>query len=267
MQQYQIHPIGYVRCDQRYRYETPRQGVLADGSHGIIELEPGKNFEQGLYRLEGFSHIWVIYGFHLNTNWKPMVQPPRHSTEKVGVFATRAPYRPNAIGLSAVQLERVDGLRLEISDFDMLDGSPVFDIKPYLPYCDSFPDAAVGWAQGDFDDIFEIEFSDKALEQERWLQERCGLKLGRYAQVQLQTEPTNGKRKRIAQLDSSLYELSYRTWRILYRVTGEGKKVIVAEYRSGYTSEELNDPNDPYDDKQIHRDYTSAFGITDNLGS
>jgi tRNA-Thr(GGU) m(6)t(6)A37 methyltransferase TsaA len=104
-------------------------------------LERNRNFEQALKDLEGFERIWVIYLFHLNDSWKPMVTPPRNKGKKVGVFASRSPHRPNGIGLSCVTLNRIEGLNIYISNSDILDGSPVLDIKPYLPWSDSFPDS------------------------------------------------------------------------------------------------------------------------------
>jgi len=129
-----IKPIGILHSELIQRYETPRQGVLAKGSTAVIQLNPKYNFEQAVKDLDGFDRIWIIYQFHLNKNWKPLVTPPRHTRNKVGVFATRAPYRPNQIGLSCVKLEKVEGLKIFISESDILDGSPVLDIKPFLPY-------------------------------------------------------------------------------------------------------------------------------------
>ena len=135
-----LNPIGFLQSELKKRYETPRQGVLAKGSKAIIHLNPKNNFEQAVKDLDGFDRLWIIYQFHLNKNWKPLVTPPRHTRNKVGVFASRAPYRPNQIGLSCVKLDKVDGLKIYISESDILDDSPVLDIKPYLPYSDSFPD-------------------------------------------------------------------------------------------------------------------------------
>ena len=142
-----LNPIGFLQSDLKQRYETPRQGVLAKESKAVIILNANENFEQAVKDLEGFERIWVIYQFHLNKNWKPLVTPPRHTRSKVGVFATRAPYRPNHIGLSCVKLDKVDGLKIHISESDILDGSPILDIKPYLPYSDSFPDVKTGWVK------------------------------------------------------------------------------------------------------------------------
>ena len=139
-------PIGIFRCDAKYAYDVPRQGILAGENVGRVELAPGMNFEAALDAIEGFSRIWLIFAFDRNEGrWRPKVQPPRHIDHKVGVFATRSPYRPNPIGLSCVELLEVKGRVLVVKGHDLLDGTPILDVKPYLPYADSFPDAAPGW--------------------------------------------------------------------------------------------------------------------------
>lgn len=253
-------PIGYVRCDRRYRYETPRQGVLAGSEPGRIELLPGMNFEQALVKLETFDRIWVVYRFHLNDNWKPMVQPPRHTREKVGVFATRAPYRPNPIGMSCVRLLGVEGLTLHIAEFDMLDGTPVLDIKPYLPFADSFPDAGTGWT-GNHEAEYTVTAAHEAVRRMEWLLERGGPNLRRYAGVQLQSGPRDSERKRITAGEHSMFVLAYRTWRIRYTVDDAARTVTVTGISSGYTPEEVADSeNDKYGDKHLHREFGERFG-------
>jgi len=254
-----ITPIGYVRSEQVYRYETPRQGVLASGNISVIELLPNKNFEQALKNLNGFDRIWVLYNFHLNQNWKPLVTPPRHTREKVGVFATRAPYRPNQIGMSCVKLEKVKGLKVFISESDILDGSPVIDIKPYLPYSDSFPGAATGWVKSGLETIYEVLFSKKAIVQTEWLRSISKINLVNFAKLQLEFNPTDSTRKRIIQLENRTssvkkkFVLAYRTWRISYQVDEVNKKVSIKNIFSGYAKEEmLNLTEDKYEDKNLH---------------
>jgi len=268
-----ITPIGYIRSEQVNRYETPRQGVLAKGNTSVIELLPNNNFEQALQNLNGFDRIWVLYQFHLNacppngsTGWKPLVTPPRHTREKIGVFATRAPYRPNHIGMSCVKLEKIERLKVFISESDILDGSPVLDIKPYLPYSDSFPDAATGWVKNGLENIYEVIFSKKAKEQAGWLQKNAKINLVNFARLQLEFNPTDASRKRIIQLEhktSSIkgkFILAYRTWRISYQVDEAKKKVSVKEIFSGYTKEEmLNSVDDKYEDKKLHVLFNEKF--------
>ena len=139
--------IGVVHSSYRERFAAPRQPSLDEPQQAEIRLNGGLNFEQALQDLDGFSHIWVLYWMHLNRGWNPTVTPPRGPKVRRGLFATRAPHRPNRIGLSAVKLERIEGRVLHICGHDMLDGTPVLDIKPYIPYADSIPDASSGWLE------------------------------------------------------------------------------------------------------------------------
>ena len=139
-----LTPIGVVHSPFKERVDAPRQPSAARGVEGTIELFSGRNFEQALEDIQGFNFIWVLFWFHLNSTWKPKVSPPRSGLRR-GVFATRSPYRPNPIGLSVVELRKVDGLVLHVQSLDILDGTPVLDLKPYIPYVDSLPDASSGW--------------------------------------------------------------------------------------------------------------------------
>ena len=137
-----LQPIGFLRSAQRLHHDAPRQSGLGRGGDGAIEIVQG--LQNGLQDLAGFSHLWVVFWCHLARSKALMVKPPRDS-KKRGVFATRSPQRPNPIGLSCVRLVRIVRRRLLIADHDLLDGTPVLDVKPYLPYCDSIPDAAIGY--------------------------------------------------------------------------------------------------------------------------
>ncbi|MBK7632756.1 MAG: tRNA (N6-threonylcarbamoyladenosine(37)-N6)-methyltransferase TrmO [Ignavibacteriales bacterium] len=225
-----LSPIGFVRSDLKQRYETPRQGVLAKQSKAIIYLNPKNNFEQALKDLDGFERIWIIYQFHLNKNWKPLVTPPRHTRNKVGVFATRAPYRPNQIGLSCVKFDKVDGLKIFISESDILDGTPVFDIKPYLPYSDSFPGVKTGWAKSDLSEIYNVTISSKAKFAGEELKLEKDINLFDYARIQLEFNPIDLSRKRISKINAKksgreIFALSYQDWQIHY-VVDELKKNV-----------------------------------------
>jgi tRNA-Thr(GGU) m(6)t(6)A37 methyltransferase TsaA len=110
-----------------------------------IELDQKKVPSIALKDLEGFSRIWVLSFLHLNHHWNPTVCPPRGDRVRRGTLATRAPHRPNPIGLSALKLVRVEGHRIFVEGIDLLDGTPILDIKPYVPYCDAFPDAKAGY--------------------------------------------------------------------------------------------------------------------------
>jgi tRNA-Thr(GGU) m(6)t(6)A37 methyltransferase TsaA len=140
-----------VRSPYKERFGTPRQPtvttqVLHDRAlEAGIELIEGRGYEEALCDLDGFTYIWVLSWLHLNRGWSPLVTPPRGPKVKRGLFATRAPHRPNSLGLSALRLLRVEGRVLHVLGIDLLDGTPVLDIKPYVPYTDAFPDARAGW--------------------------------------------------------------------------------------------------------------------------
>ena len=147
-----FHAIGIVRSPYAQRIDAPHQSTVVEGTEtgdvaeARIELDPSLP-EEILRDLEGFERIWLIFAFHRSEGWKAMVRPPRGRAKR-GVLATRSPHRPNAIGLSAVELVAVEGRTLRVRGLDLLDGTPVLDIKPYVPYADAFPDAKAGWIDG-----------------------------------------------------------------------------------------------------------------------
>src|SRR5271170_2121934 len=132
---YLFEPIGVVRCPLVERAAAPRQSGLRASVSGCIELHAGHGYEHALEGLEAWERAWILFVFHLNVEegrgWKPKVLPPR-SDRKRGVFATRSPHRPNPIGLSAVTIERIEGLVVHVGGLDLLDGTPVLDLKPYV---------------------------------------------------------------------------------------------------------------------------------------
>lgn len=254
-----IKPIGVFRCGQTYPQQAPRQGsVRQSAESGKIELFPGQNFEQALTDLAGFERIWLLYWFDRNPHWKPMVRTPRDKA-KHGVFATRAPYRPNPIGLSCVRLTQISGLTLTIGEYDLLDNTPILDIKPYLPYADSFPEAATGWLKQIDPDRFMLEYSDLAKRQLDWIKKNAVYDLRSFVETQLSENPGDSSRKRILCIDSENYQIAGRTWRVFYRIDSVNKKVEVLSIASGYSSMELSDGEDHYCDKDTHRKFKEYF--------
>jgi tRNA-Thr(GGU) m(6)t(6)A37 methyltransferase TsaA len=144
-------PIGVVRSPYTERHGTPRQptvtaGVRGEGpASGRLVLFPDVVPAEALKDLDGFDRVWVIAWLHLNEAWRPTVVPPRGPRVRRGVLATRAPHRPNHLSLSALELVAVEGHEVVVRGLDLLDGTPILDIKPYVPYADAFPDAAAGW--------------------------------------------------------------------------------------------------------------------------
>ena len=150
--QIELRPIGVVRSPHMERHGTPRQAVLPGDpalrpdERATIELFDTVLGPEAAADLTGFDYIWVLSWLHLNHGYNDRVKAPGEAVAR-GLLATRAPHRPNPIGLSAVRLLHVRGLTLEVERTDLLDGTPVLDIKPYVPYADAFPDAAAGWVQ------------------------------------------------------------------------------------------------------------------------
>ncbi len=226
---FSLSPIGFVESHLKERYETPHQGVFGRDTNSVIKLEKNKNFEQALKDLEGFERIWVIYLFHLNDSWKPLVTPPRNDGKKVGVFASRSPHRPNGIGLSCVTLKKIDGLDIYISNSDILDGSPVLDIKPYLPWSDSFPESKTGWAKTGEKIVYTVEFFADALAICNRIFEEDGVNLAGYARVQLAFDPSDTTRKRVNQVSTDEFGLTYRNWQIIYKIDESKSSVTITK--------------------------------------
>ena len=263
MNSFTFTPVGVVRCANRYKYEAARQGVFTPGNQAEIELFPGHDYETALSDLEGFERIWVLFVFDRNTDWKPKVSPPiTGGRKRYGVFATRSPHRPNPIGLSCVKLEKIDGLKLAVSGHDFLDGTPVLDLKPYIPAADAFPEAKAGWRDEADAAELKVEFTDNALKKMAYVEKLCGLDLQNFCSVQLCHAPTSPERKRIEALPDGFFGIGCRTWQVIYQVKDNG--VQVTDVRSHYAADELKaGADDPYGDKDFHRAFRREFGDGD----
>lgn len=160
--------VAIIHTPFKEKFGIPRQPGLVESATGRIELLPPFDRPGVFNGLEGFSHIWLIWRFHAvpEGDWKPCVRPPRlGGNRKVGVFASRSPFRPNPIGLSAVKLEQVGKTWLDVSGVDLLDGTPILDIKPYIPYSDAISEATDGFAAGPPQPRLQVLVSRKAEEQ------------------------------------------------------------------------------------------------------
>lgn len=142
-------PIGFLRSPYARRIDAPHQSTVVAGTEtgaaatATLELEEWLD-EKVIQDLGGFERLWLIFAFHLSEGWRSNVKPPRGGPKR-GVLAIRSPHRPNAIGLSAVELVMVAGRTLHLRGVDLLDGTPVLDVKPYVPYADAFPGSRAGW--------------------------------------------------------------------------------------------------------------------------
>lgn len=250
--------IATFICDKKNPYEASRQGASAANENEIAEIRfnKGSQFEQALDGIEGCTHLWLIYQFHKNNHWNPKVQPPRGTSQKMGVFATRSPYRPNQIGMSCVELVERKGLSLFVKKFDLLDGTPILDVKPYLAYSDSFPDSKVVWLEGIESQKLSVQFSNRAQEQLLWLESRGLDQLRNFIVQQLEFDPLNTKKKRLINKSETSATLCYRTWRADFVTDTE--TVTVEKIFSGYSNEDLYNTEDPYLDKNLHRVYLDS---------
>ena len=164
-----LKPIAYIESDFKEKFATPRQPGLVPAAQGRVVLQAPFNQADAVQGLEEFSHIWLIFGFHATAQqgWKPKVRPPRlGGNAKLGVFATRSTFRPNPLGLSLVRLKKVSTQKeicLHVEGADLIHGTPVYDIKPYLPWVASQPYALSGFAVDDQTIDFPIQYAPQAV--------------------------------------------------------------------------------------------------------
>ena len=172
METMEMHPIAHMRSDFPTKFGIPRQSGLVEELRSMIVFEPEYRSEDALRGIEDFSHLWLIWQFSqaVREGWSPTVRPPRlGGNTRMGVFATRSPFRPNNLGLSCVRLLEVKhtqqyGTVLIVGGADLLDGTPTFDIKPYIPYSDSRPEAAGGFTDRVGDFLLDVKFPQELLE-------------------------------------------------------------------------------------------------------
>ena len=164
----EIEPVAVIRTDFREKFGIPRESLLAEGCIGRITFEPKYRDPESVRGIEGYSHLWLIFDFSENhrDGWSPTVRPPRlGGNTRVGVFASRSSFRPNSLGLSCVRLLSVentsDGPVLTVEGADIMDGTPVYDIKPYLRFCDSHDDAVSGFAEATAGYELEVVIPDR----------------------------------------------------------------------------------------------------------
>lgn len=166
MDQITIQPIAKMHSDFPTKFGIPRQSSLVEELESTIVFEPEFRNPDTLRGIEGYSHLWIIWQFSqaVRQNWSPTVRPPRlGGNTRMGVFATRSPFRPNNLGLSCVKLLGIeqtekDGTVLRVAGADLMDGTPIFDIKPYIPYSDSFPEATGGFTDTAEDFLLHVNF-------------------------------------------------------------------------------------------------------------
>ena len=264
MDAYTFHPIAEICSGNRYRFEAPRQAAYAH-NEAFVRFLPDSRYAVASEDLVGFDRIWLIFCFHLNlgAGWKPKVRPPvTPDGGRYSLFATRSPHRPNPIGMSCVELRSIGRDGLHIGPCDLLDGTPVLDIKPYLPEADAFPDSRAGWRDRVVPLLWRVSWEPPALEKAGWILDRIGLDLPSFAELQLGCRPFDRRRKRVHSLDAGegLYAIGCRTWQLPFRADPGTRNIRVTNLLSHYTPEELAEgTSDPYGDKAIHREFLLRF--------
>ena len=220
-----IRPIARLHSDLPDKFGVPRQAGIVEALEGRIVFEPEYRNPEALRGIEGFSHLWLIWLFSraLRTEFSPTVRPPRlGGNERMGVFATRSPFRPNSLGLSCVRLLRLEtdaqlGTVLIVGGADLLDGTPIFDIKPYIPYADCKPEALSGFAP-DAGRTLRVEYLPDA-EEAVPAEKRAALR-GVLA---------NDPRPRYQDDPARVYGLSFAGKNVKFRVEGDTLTVLAVE--------------------------------------
>ena len=249
--------IGYFRGTQSQKSSLPRQAHLSN-QNGFIEFVSGFDHKMALKGLEEMSHCWLIFQFHkAESKAKPLVKPPRAPEKLMGVYATRAPYRPNAIGLSLVQIDKIENGKLYLKNCDLINASPILDIKPYVIEADFAINPKQGW----IDQIENWNFSLSEIVQKKiaWLKAEGFDDIENVLNAQFTNSPfqKNRKRLKISKKEGTLF--SYRTWRFQIKIIESKKLIEILDLFSGYSNLELKNGVDPYLDKELHRRFTKCF--------
>ena len=220
-----IEPIAYIHTDFPEKFGIPRQSGRVPALQGRIVFEPNYRNPDTLRELDGFSRLWLIFGFSkaMRETWSATVRPPRlGGNRRVGVFASRSPFRPNPIGLSCVQLEQIEqtdnGPELVVSGIDLLDKTPIYDIKPYIPYADCYPDASPGYTRDTSHYHLTVDIPQKLLE--RLPQEK------REAVVNCLAEDP---RPSYQEDPDRLYSMRFMDWDIRFRVQDSTLTVVAVD--------------------------------------
>jgi tRNA-Thr(GGU) m(6)t(6)A37 methyltransferase TsaA len=241
----QLHPIGFIRTQKQVKFQALHQPEETRPERNELELLPGCNYEQALHDVAGFTRVWLVWWFHRNTGWRPRVLPPRGAAQRRGVFATRSPHRPNPLGLTPVQLIAVTGRTLTLGACDLVDGTPVFDIKPYIPAYDSFPGESAGWIAGMETGLaappqFTVTLGPLAQEQAAWLAREWQVDFQPRLVELLSRDPSPHRTRRITRREPDRFVIGCGAWRAVFAVSGCA--VEVREIEPGYPRRFLEDP-------------------------
>ncbi|HEJ9662139.1 TPA: tRNA (N6-threonylcarbamoyladenosine(37)-N6)-methyltransferase TrmO [Proteus mirabilis] len=235
MNSYQITSIGHIISPYKEKFAVPRQPGLVQDGVGQLILHTPYNHPDAVRGLEQFSHLWLLFIFHQTAQqgWHPLVRPPRlGGNAKLGVFATRSTFRPNSIGMSLVELKDIiiekQSVILQLGSLDLIDGTPIIDIKPYLPYAESIADATAGFAQYAPHEEMDILFSEDATQQLQYYSHQYP-HLMRFITQVLQQDPRPAYKK--SEQSDRVYAVHLLDFNIRWQVNGQQTLVLSIEPR------------------------------------
>jgi tRNA-Thr(GGU) m(6)t(6)A37 methyltransferase TsaA len=221
-------PIGLIETPFKEKFGIPRQAGLTPAATGLIRLFDKMAEPACVAGLEGFSHLWLLWHFDASAaaDWQPSVRPPRlGGNRRVGVFASRSPFRPNAIGLSVVKLDAIElvqgRVQLRVAGVDMRDGTPLLDIKPYLPYCDAIPDALAGYAQQAPQPQLQVVFAAAVVQQLSVAE--GGAQLAELIRQVITLDPRPAYRQT---QDGAYYAMRLGVWDVRWQVTAKMAEIV-----------------------------------------
>lgn len=218
----ELTPIAFIQTPFKQKLGIPKQPSLAKHAKGVIKLLP--EFQQeGIFReIETFERLWLLFAFHKHENWRPTISPPALKGEKrVGVFASRSPHRPNPLGLSSVKLEKKLGdFEIQVQEVDLLNQTPIYDIKPYLPQWDAFSKSSTGWTQTPQDtQKIKVVFADHL---KSWQDSNAELKELLIESLQWDARPLGGPAHKV-------YKHHWDTWEISWQIPSNAHEVRVLD--------------------------------------
>ncbi|KAA6045268.1 tRNA (N6-threonylcarbamoyladenosine(37)-N6)-methyltransferase TrmO [Pantoea sp. ICBG 1758] len=234
MSEFAVAQIGVIRSPWKEKFAVPRQPGLVQDGGGELHLQAPYNQPEAVRGLEAFSHIWILFMFHqtMAGGWRPTVRPPRlGGNARMGVFATRSTFRPNPVGMSLVELKGIrcekSQVILQLGSLDLVDGTPVIDIKPYLPFAEALPDARAGYAQAAPEATMPVRFSAAAQQQ---IQQQAHIpQLQRFITEVLAQDPRPAYRK------GESLDREYAAWlldfNVRWRIDEAGTEVIAVDPR------------------------------------
>lgn len=259
-----LQPIGFLRTRQQVKFQAGHQPVSATEERNELTLLPDARHEQALQDLAGFDRIWLLSWFHRNTTWRPMVLPPRGPARRRGTFATRSPHRPNPLGLTCVPLRGVAGRTLLLGPCDLIDGTPILDIKPYIPAFDAFPEARAGWIDEMEASLrapahHTLDYAPLAREQLAWLLDQGGIDFTPRLAELLTRDPAPHRTRRIRRRGEAEFTIGCGAWRAVFTVREQAVTVTAVE--AGYPQRFLLRPGyEEVPDREVQLAFIARWG-------